>query len=95
MKSILYPMLARKELLGPVGERGRSGSSYAGGGIAALEDGARGLDSSSYGNDATAEENRDICCFTVILCMNYPLVRSTTLSTQVISSSASRNYFLL
>lgn len=56
--SNIYPMLARKELLGPVGERGLSGSSYTGGGIAALEDGARGLDSSSYGNDATAEEKR-------------------------------------
>lgn len=70
-------MLARKELLGPVGERGLSGSSYTGGGIAALEDGARGLDSSSYGNDATAEENRNICFFNQILCMNYLLVMNT------------------
>jgi len=53
-------MLARNELLGPVGERGLSGSSYTGGGMAALEDGARGLDSSSYGNDATAEEKRHL-----------------------------------
>jgi len=67
-------MLARKELLGPVGERGLSGSSYAGGGIAALEDGARGLDSSSNGNDATAEENGYICFFSKTLCMNYLLV---------------------
>lgn len=70
-------MLARKELLGPVGERGLSGSSYTGGGIAALEDGGRGLDSSSYGNDATAEENRDICFFSKILCMIYLLVINT------------------
>lgn len=62
-RSLIYPMLARKELLGPVGERGLSGSSYTGGGIAALEEGARGLDSSSYGNDATAAENRDTWVF--------------------------------
>lgn len=71
-------MLARKELLGPVGERGLSGSSYTGGGIAALEDGARGLDSSSNGNDATAEENGDICCFNKILYTNYLLVMTAT-----------------
>lgn len=63
--SVIYPMLARKELLGPVGERGLSGSSYTGGGIAALEEGARGLDSSSYGNDATAGENRDVGFFSM------------------------------
>jgi hypothetical protein len=42
-------MLARKELLGPVGDLGLSCSSYTGGGIAALEDCDRGLESSSYG----------------------------------------------
>lgn len=51
-------MLARKELLGPVGDRGLSGSSYTGGGIAALADGARGLASSSNGNDVTAGRNK-------------------------------------
>jgi hypothetical protein len=40
-------MLARKELLGPVGDLGLSGSSYTGGGIAALEDCDLGLESSS------------------------------------------------
>ena len=42
-----YPMLARKELPGPVGDRGLSCSSYTGGGIAALEDCERGRESSS------------------------------------------------
>ena len=42
-----YPMLARKELPGPVGDLGLSCSSYTGGGIAALEDWERGLESSS------------------------------------------------
>lgn len=32
-----HPMLARKELVGPGGERGRSESSYMGGGMAAFE----------------------------------------------------------
>lgn len=92
-------MLARKELLGPVGERGLSGSSYTGGGIAALEDGARGLDSSSNGNDATAEENRGICFFSYILCMNYLLVMNTRVlclqpnSFTDSSSSASCTFF--
>lgn len=92
-------MLARKELLGPVGERGLSGSSYTGGGIAALEDGARGLDSSSNGNDATAEENGDICFFSKILCLNYLLVMNTRVlclhsnSLTDSSSSASCTFF--
>lgn len=42
-----YPMLARKELPGPVGDLGLSCSSYTGGGMAALEDCERGLESSS------------------------------------------------
>lgn len=67
-------MLARKELLGPVGERGLSGSSYTGGGIAALEEGARGLDSSSYGNDATAGKNRHIWVFFSKILINYEKV---------------------
>lgn len=40
-------MLARKELPGPVGDRGLSCSSYAGGGTAALDDCERGRESSS------------------------------------------------
>ena len=32
-----HPMLAKKELVGPGGERGRSESSYIGGGIAAFD----------------------------------------------------------
>lgn len=43
-----HPMLARKELVGPGGERGRSKSSYIGGGMAAFEPLA-GRPSSSWG----------------------------------------------
>lgn len=57
-----------------MGERGLSGSSYTGGGIAALEEGARGLDSSSYGNDATAGENRHIWVFFNKIQTNYEKV---------------------
>ena len=40
-------MLGRKELPGPVGDLGLSCSSYTRGGIAALEDGEQGLESSA------------------------------------------------
>lgn len=49
------PMLARNELVGPGGERGRSESSYMGGGMAALAP-LPGRPSSSYG-DKPAGQN--------------------------------------
>lgn len=44
-------MLARNELVGPGGDRGRSESSYIGGGMAAFGP-LVGQASSSYGNEA-------------------------------------------
>lgn len=55
-------MLARKELVGPGGERGRSESSYMGGGMAAFEP-LEGRPSSSYEYGEEPEDTEKHNCY--------------------------------
>lgn len=70
-----HPILARKELVGPGGERGRSESSYMGGGMAALGP-LVGRASSSLNPDEPKKQNYSNCAVEEPNHIAYFLLRS-------------------